>query len=113
MKSASLGDKPAVTTFILQGDDPNSADYTGCTPLFAAATNGHTELVELLVLAGAKVDARDKNVKINYIYVTMFRYYQQASSANATLRIADDDNSTSMLSTRRFKNDKLIDSISC
>lgn len=41
------------------GDDPNSADDNGLTPLHFACQANSVEVVELLVKAGAKVDPRD------------------------------------------------------
>jgi len=44
------------------GSDPSlaaNADPFGITPLHAAAANGHTEVVELLIAAKANVNARD------------------------------------------------------
>jgi hypothetical protein len=52
---------------IAQGEDPDSADYTGVSALHAAASSGHVKIVELLIKAGAKVDKRDINVSIGGI----------------------------------------------
>lgn len=59
---ASRGDEKAIRMFITRGSDPNSVDYTGCTPLMAAAAGGHFETVKTLLSVKAKVDARDKNM---------------------------------------------------
>ena len=41
------------------GLDPNHANHDGRTPLMGAALKGRTEVVQLLVEHGAKLDARD------------------------------------------------------
>ncbi len=60
---AAVGDVGAVSALLLQGTDPNACDYSGSTGLHLAAANKHSEVVELLVKAGAAVDLRDKNVR--------------------------------------------------
>ena len=42
--------------------DINAADTYGCTPLHYAARNGQAECCGLLMLAGARLDARDHDV---------------------------------------------------
>jgi len=71
---ASRGDKELVKKMILEGQDVNSSDYTGCTALHSASTNGHVELFELLMRAGAKVNTRDNNVSL---YISFFNQMNQ------------------------------------
>lgn len=61
---AAAGDSQAVEELLLQGFDPNGRDYSGSTALHLAAANRRSEVVELLVKAGADVNSRDKNVRI-------------------------------------------------
>ncbi|MBZ4322124.1 ankyrin repeat domain-containing protein [Streptomyces huiliensis] len=46
-----------VRALLRGGADPGAADGDGMTALYAAAVNGHTELVRLLLEAGAAPDA--------------------------------------------------------
>jgi ankyrin repeat protein len=55
------------------GEDVDSVDHSGCTPLYAAAVGNHHEVVELLIKAGANVNIRDKNVR--RIIKTLFREF--------------------------------------
>ena len=50
------GDIIAVRRFIEQNGDPNLCNARGETPLVIAAFDGQTRLVELLLLAGARVN---------------------------------------------------------
>jgi ankyrin repeat protein len=47
--------------FLRQGADPNQPDERGFPPIILASYNGHAGAVELLLGAGAAVDARDAN----------------------------------------------------
>jgi len=42
------------------GLDPNAANEDGRTPLMVAAAKGRTEVIQMLVDRGAKLDTRDK-----------------------------------------------------
>lgn len=68
---AAKGDFDAVKAVLIKGEDPNSQDYTGATPLLAAAANRHAEVVELLFRAGARVDCRDKNMMTPLLSATL------------------------------------------
>lgn len=61
--TAARGKVDEVKELLLQGQDPNSADFSGNTALVMAAANRHEEVVELLMQAGADVNCRDKNVR--------------------------------------------------
>jgi len=54
LEAAKRGDVPAVQRFIADGADVNTKDDNGLTALIAASFNGHKEVRELLVRAGAK-----------------------------------------------------------
>ena len=49
----------AIQMLLELGLDPNHANHDGRTPLMGAALKGRTEVVQLLVEHGAKLDARD------------------------------------------------------
>ncbi|EME97307.1 hypothetical protein H340_27175 [Streptomyces mobaraensis NBRC 13819 = DSM 40847] len=56
--SAVMCEEPAKVRALLRaGADARAADADGMTALYAAAVNGHTELVRLLLEAGAGPDA--------------------------------------------------------
>jgi len=59
---AGRGDIEATRAFVLSGEDPNAADYSGNSPLHMASVNGHYDVVDLLIKGGARIDNRDKNM---------------------------------------------------
>lgn len=56
---------------LLNGDDVNAIDHTGCTALHAAAVSNHFTIVELLLKNGADINARDKNVLNDFISLSL------------------------------------------
>ena len=51
--------RPAVVDFLLKkGANPNIADASGITPIHIAASKGELDIVELLIEAGAIVNAQ-------------------------------------------------------
>ena len=63
-KAAGLGDIEAVKQHLAGGVDVYvKEDRYGRTPLHYAASNGHKEIVELLIAEGAEVNAKDKGRK--------------------------------------------------
>ena len=58
--AANRDDVPAARLLIAAGANPNlKTRIAGLTPLFAAATNGSAEMIEVLVKAGGNVNAAD------------------------------------------------------
>ncbi|MEW5787884.1 MAG: ankyrin repeat domain-containing protein [Pseudomonadota bacterium] len=57
--AAQGGDLDGVTSRISAGADPNWTAESGDTPLMAAAGQGHLAVVQALLAAGARVDARN------------------------------------------------------
>ena len=55
------GDVEAVRSLVRQGVDVNSAQGDGLTPLHLAATSGGAEIADILVYAGANLEARTRN----------------------------------------------------
>ena len=61
--AAQRGDLAAVKKSVLQGTPVESSDFTGATPLHAAATGNHVAIIKLLQQTYfAKVDSRDKDL---------------------------------------------------
>ena len=57
----------AVRMLLDLGLDPNSANQEGRTPLMGAALKGRTDVIQLLVDRGAKLDTRDKGSRDTHI----------------------------------------------
>jgi uncharacterized protein len=57
LKAAKQGNLEAVKQLLDQGEDPDVAAKNGVTPLFAAAGNGDTVMLEALMAHGANVNA--------------------------------------------------------
>jgi ankyrin repeat protein len=57
----------AVRMLLDLGLDPNSANNEGRTPLMGAALKGRTEVIQLLVDRGAKLDLRDRGSRDTHI----------------------------------------------
>ena len=54
--ASNSGDIEKVKDLLEKGADPNLPNFIGGTPLVQAATNGHKEVCELLILKGANVN---------------------------------------------------------
>jgi ankyrin repeat protein len=54
MKAAFRGDLPEVKRLVAKGAEVNAKANSGITALIAALKNGHPEVRELLIKAGAK-----------------------------------------------------------
>ena len=72
-----------VKVLLDRGADPNAANKTGFTPLHEAARLGSPKVAELLLLAGARVDARDDSGKRPIDYVAS---HGDAAKVRALLR---------------------------
>ncbi|MCH2613540.1 MAG: ankyrin repeat domain-containing protein [Opitutales bacterium] len=59
MDSALNGNIDAIALALEAGINPDLTDENGRTPLMLAGFNGHTEIAERLLEAGARVDLRD------------------------------------------------------
>ncbi|CAB4396890.1 ankyrin [Rhizophagus irregularis] len=59
--AAANGDIQRVTELIRSGLSPNSKDSNGYTPLAAAASYNHFDLIEFLISEGADVNIRDND----------------------------------------------------
>jgi uncharacterized protein len=57
----------AVRMLLELGLDPNSANQEGRTPLMGAALKGRTDVIQLLVDRGAKLDTRDRGSRDTHI----------------------------------------------
>ena len=68
VNTAAAGRVAELKSLLLRGEDPDSADLSGNTALTMAATNKHTEVVQLLVSCGANVNGRDKNMMTSLLF---------------------------------------------
>ncbi|CAG8539767.1 2665_t:CDS:2 [Funneliformis caledonium] len=59
--AAADGDIQRVTELLISGVSPNSKDTNGYTPLTAATSYNHIELIEFLISQGADVNIRDND----------------------------------------------------
>ncbi|GAC1694583.1 MAG: hypothetical protein NVS9B5_37490 [Terriglobales bacterium] len=62
-EESSPGDLESVRLLLAAGANPNMTDNSGGTPLMNAAHYGNPTIVQALVLAGAKIDARNTEGK--------------------------------------------------
>lgn len=68
VNTAAEGRIKELKSLLLRGEDPDSADLSGNTALTMAATNKHSEVVQLLVSCGANVNGRDKNMMTSLLF---------------------------------------------
>ena len=71
LEAARTGNRPQVTAALDGGADVNAKARYDVTPLIFAATNGHVEVVRLLVARGANVNAVDSFYKSRAIDMAM------------------------------------------
>lgn len=60
MYAANEGDLDGIRDLLASGADVNYSDTDNRTPLHVAACQGYREVVELLILNGAEVEAKDR-----------------------------------------------------
>jgi len=72
MSAVKSNDAKAVARLISQGADVNELDANGDPPLIQAAYLGHTEIVELLLKAGADVTVVDPGMKATALHAAAY-----------------------------------------
>ena len=72
MKAVNSNNAASVRELIGQGVDVNELDAAGDAPLVMAAYNGHTEIVRLLLEAGADVSAVDPQMKATALHAAAY-----------------------------------------
>ena len=72
------GNVEVVKRYIIQGEDPNALDTTGCTGMHYAAANNDFAMINVLRDAGAKVDVRDKYMVTPYLVSVRKGHLQMA-----------------------------------
>jgi uncharacterized protein len=72
MKAVKSNDVARVEALIAQGDDVSAPDARGDSPLIMAAYEGHTEIVRLLLEAGADVKALDPSMKATALHAAAY-----------------------------------------
>lgn len=77
--AAERNDSKALKRLLDSGLDPNVRDYDrGATPLHLAANKGHIETIELLIDAGADVNATNKRGRSPIHALIEMRFYKIA-----------------------------------
>jgi ankyrin repeat protein len=72
MKAVKSNDVARVRALIRQGIDVNELDANGDPPLIQAAYRGHTEIVRLLLEAGADVSVVDPEMKATALHAAAY-----------------------------------------
>ena len=72
MKAVQANDAAAVKKLIAQGANVNELDASGDAPLVMAAYQGRTEIVKLLLEAGADVAAVDPGMKATALHAAAY-----------------------------------------
>jgi len=78
--SAAMGDVMKVREALAAAVDVESVNHARCTAIQAAASNNHLEIVEVLLSAGARIDARDENMMTALLTCTRKGYISTARS---------------------------------
>ena len=68
-----------VKTLFNAGVNVNGCTVSGVTPLMAAAQNGHLVVAEALVVAGARVNARDSRGHTALAYANNSGFHETAA----------------------------------
>lgn len=96
---ASRGNEDLVREAIASAIDLESVNHARCTALQAAASNNHISIVEMLLKAGARIDARDENMMTALLacvrkgYLSTARYLVEKGAD----KIASDKNKRGVL----------------
>ena len=79
MRAVKDHDAAQVKQLIAQGVDVNELDSGGDAPLIIAAYNGYTEIVKLLLDAGADVGALDPGMKATALHAASYAGHAEAA----------------------------------
>ena len=66
--AAMNGEEMAVRQYLREGDDPDQADEEGWTPMISAASSGYTNIVAVLIEAGADMSKKTKQGRDAFFY---------------------------------------------
>ncbi|GAB4216028.1 MAG: hypothetical protein OHK0012_17440 [Synechococcales cyanobacterium] len=72
MKAVKSNDVTRVKTLLQQGVDVNTPDSSGDYPMLMAAYEGHTEILKLLLEAGADVSVVDPGMKATALHAAAY-----------------------------------------
>jgi ankyrin repeat protein len=72
MKAVQRNDAAAVKTLIARGVNVNELDANGDAPLVMAAYKGHTDILRLLLEAGADLTAVDPDMKATALHAAAY-----------------------------------------
>ncbi|XP_064384780.1 uncharacterized protein LOC135333688 [Halichondria panicea] len=98
--AASAGDLSGLQYAVRRGDDVNSVDEIGNTPLLLAASGGHTDCVTELLSSGAVVDLADKNGRTPLYWAAWGGHtdcVRELLSSGAVVDLANKDGYTPLL----------------
>jgi ankyrin repeat protein len=79
MRAVNNQDVAQVRQLIAQGVDVNETDAKGDSPLIIAAYKGYTEIVKLLLEAGADVGALDPGMKATALHAASYAGHAEAA----------------------------------
>ena len=79
MNAVKANDAEAVRVFIADGVNVSTVDSGGDSPLIMAAYKGHTEIVRLLLEAGADVHALDPGMKATALHAASYAGHADAA----------------------------------
>ena len=88
VRQSGEGDAEAVKRFLDAGMDPNATDRNGETALVAASRSSRQETVEVLLVRGAKVDARDDKGRTALWWTRKFQWKENRKKTREILRNA-------------------------
>jgi len=90
--AAVSGDKSQVKKYLKEGVDVNSVDWDQLTPLIAAASGGHLDVVKVLVNAGADITSKVRRAggakrRLHVSILILLRTNQASLITNNTSRV--------------------------
>lgn len=97
--AAADGDYEKLRKLLRKGNDPNSQDPYGYTPLHYACRQGHARVVDLLLTCGAEVDKQTKGGATalhRAAYQGHLKCVQLLLDRNANCTLADSDGKTAL-----------------
>jgi ankyrin repeat protein len=79
VRAAGSGDADLVRAELARGTSPNKRNVHGITGLMAAARKGHVAVIQLLIRAKARIDAKDPQRNAALHFAAQFNHYEAAA----------------------------------